>query len=482
MKRLCFGSLFKIIYQARANKVTQTKICTMIAKGFGVNYEFDSAGAGHLLSCHDNPPLPLVDGARKCDIESVVQMFEENVIPLINAAKQKEVIRAIQIVIKEDDNIPDDTNVGIAHGYEKKNLINSTHFVLADLLCNVFYYAITQVTNKQYSAEMKEFDKEFVNSLSEEAKGIRLSSPNDAAMLSPTLNNPALSTAFMLCHEGVIVGLPNYSTAQIYSANVRNYKFDFKNMKQYLFDNITSYVFSRVRIIESDTPSKSMRLGANGIVRFLQIYKDDAEAVLGELLLYIFLEHELKAPKIMSRVEIEDINGRIQSRSEGIHLLAPADSGLPCHQLVCGASNICGDLHDAVDRAFEKIAAIESHSDEEFQFITNSSHNSILTPDTTAYLVDLLIPKENGSTSTDMSFGVFLGYTAKIDSENLSNDQYRAAVQCQLNKDVKEIKDYVSEKVKDLFLQGYSFYFYVVPFNDADKERKSIIDEILAGG
>ena len=295
MKRLCFGSLFKIIYQARANKITQPNICNMIAKSFGVNYEFDSAGAGHLLSCHDNPPFLLVDGARSCDINLVAQKFEENIIPLINVSKQKEVVRAIQIVIEEDDSIPDDTNVGISKGYEKKNLINATHFVLTDLLCNVFYYAITQVINNKYREEIKEFDKEFVNNLSEEAKIIHLSSSNDTAMLSPTLNNSDLSTVFSLCQKNIISGLPNRSTVQIYSANVRNYKFDFRNMKQYLLDNITSYVFSRVKIIESDTPSKGIQLGMSGMLRFLQVYKDDAEAVLGELLLYIFLEHELKS-------------------------------------------------------------------------------------------------------------------------------------------------------------------------------------------
>ena len=48
----------------------------------------------------------------------------------------------------------------------------------------------------------------------------------------------------------------------------------------------------------------------------------NAESVLGEILLYIFIEQELDAPKIMSKIEINESNernfGRDRKRSYGI--------------------------------------------------------------------------------------------------------------------------------------------------------------------
>jgi len=40
----------------------------------------------------------------------------------------------------------------------------------------------------------------------------------------------------------------------------------------------------------------------------------------------------------------------------------------------------------------------------------------------------------------------------------------------------------LEEKIREYCLEGHSFYFYFFPFNDADAERISIIQELLSGG
>lgn len=484
MKRLCFGALLKIIYQARINRVTQPQLCTAIAKGFNSLYEFDSTGASHQLDCHDNPPIPLTDDVTSCDINTASRLFTNHVIPLLKNSLWKEIVKAIQIIIADDTTIPDETMIGKTAGYEKKNIITSTTFCLADLLCNVFYYAITCVTNRECKAETKAISKDFLQSIHDESNQIQFcvkESINPDSTLLPTLSADSLSP-FVFDNKGVINGLPNKTTAQIYSVLIRNNKFDFQKLKEKLFEAINSYVFSRVSIDAADTLVKSRTLGIKGMQRFLRIYKDDAEALLGEMLLYIFLEVALNAPKILSKVEIDEVAGIIKSKSECIHLLAPFDSGLTSHQLVCGASNICGNLYDAVDRAFSKITDIEANSDKEYQFVSNTNYNQILPPDTTAFLVKLIVPEDDKSPTADMSFGVFLGYTIHVTADGLNNDEYRTAAHNQLVSDIEEMKTYVYDKIINAGLRGYSFYFYVVPFNDADNERRSIIEEIIAGG
>lgn len=63
----------------------------------------------------------------------------------------------------------------------------------------------------------------------------------------------------------------------------------------------------------------------------MQAYGSSAETVLGEMLLYVFMEQELNAPKIMSKIEINDLGRNIESKSDGVHLLAINDNGQLFH-------------------------------------------------------------------------------------------------------------------------------------------------------
>ena len=121
-----------------------------------------------------------------------------------------------------------------------------------------------------------------------------------------------------------------------------------------------------------------------------------------------------------------------------------------------GASDIVGDLQIAIDRAFDKIIAVENNHDSELQMVDNTTQWTIYDPDATDYMVKLMTPQRNGTYKPDMAFGAFLGYTIKRDQSETDSQKYRVA--------------------------GYSFYFYLLPFNDAANERISIIQELLSGG
>ena len=51
-----------------------------------------------------------------------------------------------------------------------------------------------------------------------------------------------------------------------------------------------------------------------------------------------------------------------------------------------------------------------------------------------------------------------------------------------LHADIEEIKPYIVRKIQDLGLEGYSFFFYVLPFNDAPNEKTQIMEEVYTGG
>ena len=50
-----------------------------------------------------------------------------------------------------------------------------------------------------------------------------------------------------------------------------------------------------------------------------------------------------------------------------------------------------------------------------------------------------------------------------------------------MQEDISEIKSYVESLITANHLEGYNFYFYVLPFNDADEEKISIVKDITGG-
>ena len=49
-----------------------------------------------------------------------------------------------------------------------------------------------------------------------------------------------------------------------------------------------------------------------------------------------------------------------------------------------------------------------------------------------------------------------------------------------MNIDIKAHAAYIVRKIKEENLSAHSFYFYILPFNDAD-EKLSIMNELLGG-
>ena len=98
------------------------------------------------------------------------------------------------------------------------------------------------------------------------------------------------------------------------------------------------------------------------------------------------------------------------------------------------------------------------------------------------FLVELIKPARGRSYASDMSFGAFVGYTVKLDHDETDSEKHKEAIRMKLIADINTIQTYLEEKIKEYGLEGHSFYFYFFPFNDADVEKISIIQELLSGG
>lgn len=487
MKKICFGTLLHLMYQAKGAGVTYKSICDEVFKAYGAHGmdTRDDSLPGHLKTGHDNVPPDVIDAVRHSTASDAIKAFNKNVIELI--LDEKGFVYAVKAVLKEDD-ISNDTIIGYA-GYDKKTIIEKDVFQMAPLLASLFKYAIADISNRDCINNLKDFGKNYLSSVDTSAPLFinQMSQEDDQIdefgeeSIQRTMTDESFARTFRKIAELKVPGNTHPSTATIYRADLTNRKFRFKELKKFLLRNIASYVYSRTEtkdILSDENPAGLY--GANALVQFMKVYKDNAENVLGELLLYVFLEHELNAPKILSKIELSKSTGLV-SKSDGIHLFSTSEFGKPFFQLVFGASDITGTLEEAVDRAFSKILSIESNVDLEFTTVENASHKQYFDKDQSYFLQSIMVPKKNYSRIPDMAFGMFLGYSLKLDYLEPDSAKYYSAAEEKLNRDIESIQAYIIQKIKENALEGYSFYCYVLPFNDAPIEKTSIIDEIIGG-
>ena len=487
MKKLCFGTLLNLVYQAKGQGVTYKSICDAVFSAYGCadTTNRDSSLPPHLKSGHDNVPPDVIDAARAITYEDADIAFDRGVVGLIAEANAKQFIYAVKAVLREDD-VPDDMLIGSVAGFEKSAILERNKSIMAPLMASLFRYAIVDVSNADCADSLKSFEKNYLTLV--DSSGQLFIDPlpsedeaeeEETSPLQRTIDDGTFGRTFKKISSVIVSGLTHPSTANIYCADPNNGKLRFKRIKEFLADNIGTYVFSRSKV-DSFNGRPVGAIGTQALIEFKKAYGTSADTVLGELMLYVFLEQELNAPKIMSKIEFSQHTG-LASKSDGIHLLATTEHGRPFNQLVFGASNIEGDLNAAVDRAFERIVSIEQNADSEFKTVENTAYGLMFDNSTVEYLRDVMVPRKQFQYKPDMAFGLFLGYSLKIDPPVTDPALYRSAAEEQLKQDVESVKSYIADTMKRHNLEGYTFYCYVLPFNDAPNEKTSLIDEMLEG-
>ena len=115
----------------------------------------------------------------------------------------------------------------------------------------------------------------------------------------------------------------NKNYLRLFMLNTENKLFNYDELYEYLLPNIARYVFDRKRLAEAEkNPVKQSLILIEAIEHLRKITSDKdrgAGGELGEVLLYLFLEQDLKAPKLFSKVELKTSNMDYVKGSDGIH-------------------------------------------------------------------------------------------------------------------------------------------------------------------
>lgn len=208
---------------------------------------------------------------------------------------------------------------------------------------------------------------------------------------------------------------------------------------------------------------------------------------LGELLLYCFLKIHLRAPKILSKLELKTSNKFYVNGSDGIHLLKLENGN---YQLIFGESKTVKSLTDAIRDALQSIYDFKNEINNKGQaksginyektLISTHLDNETFTTEEKTMIEDIIYPKESNSFQVDNAFGIFIGYEIDISPENknLPNEAFRELINDTVKKEVEAQFSNIVKKIRDFGLNGHCFYLYVLPFTDLEVARKKITESI----
>ena len=304
-------------------------------------------------------------------------------------------------------------------------------------------------------------------------------------MLQNTSNDKGFNSVFseVQGHEGLKI--PNSNCFRLFHLEIKNSKFSYLGLHPFLQKNIGRYVFSRATIENYYLEGEAEAIGLRAI-ELLRTASDPndngAGGELGEILLYLFLEQKLNAPKLLSKIELKTSGNQYVFGSDAVHLLKIDGKTIPSFQLVLGESKIKGDLKSAVDAAFKSIGAAEKNQENEIRLIEKNILAESFDAETTEFIKSLIVPsKRDLSINVDNAFGIFLGYSLKMENSQNSNDDFRVQATKQMEQDLLDIAPYIEKKITKSGLSGYSFYIYLLPFNDASDDRAAIIQKLKGG-
>lgn len=302
-----------------------------------------------------------------------------------------------------------------------------------------------------------------------------------------TVNDSKFNTYFKEVPHDQTLGVNAREQLRLFCLkNVTDKHFSMENLRDFIAKNIGQYVFSRGQLLEYEDEGNQYSVGMDALDRMHEAGGADEKdfgTELGEILLYAFLEAVLNAPKIYSKIELNTTVRNNTSTSESMHLLEiGGDEETLSYEMVFGSSSMIGDLGLAVDDAFEHVKAIRDSQDTEIKIVDRAIFDLPANDPMNAQIKKIITPDDGKEVTRDTAYGLFLGYTLGIEREGKTKEEYRNLVDQFMQADIKLYAPHIIEKINELGLNDSSFYVYVMPFDDVEKDKKTIMKKIMREG
>lgn len=484
MEKFCFGALARILLYCCKLGVKQHELGEEILKVFNEAYG-ETSGAtkiSRLFNCVEGlSPDYTITPAREMMIEDVKSGFSSHVLPLIDENKYALIILATKQIILKDNDIKDETSVGIL---TKKELKTKTSFDFAGTVAGFLQYSCIVPSNRDGKLFIDQVTPDYVDGFAKYIDTISISKITviTSAKVEKTIEPDTFLQSFHEIDAELSLGLKNNNQLRLFRLECDEGEYSYDALNDFLLDNIGAYVYSRESMKDLIEKKKAKSIGIRAIRTMNKNGKPGLSASgndLAQMLVYAFLEEVLGAPKIMSKVELAQNNSAYTSNSDSIHFLTLEDNGKKIFELVFGAADISLGINEAIDKAMDKVQAIMNNKKAEKGLINGALFNKAFDSDTADYLKSVLVPNKNLVQRPNMAYGLFLGYSIGVNSDV---DHFEEDAATKLEKDVKNCIPYIVQKINALGLSGSSFYVYFLPFNNAVKDKITIMENLLSTG
>lgn len=281
-------------------------------------------------------------------------------------------------------------------------------------------------------------------------------------------------------HDLQDISLENGNKLNLFTLQISNNSFSYNKLVEVLGDKLHYFALSRNEIEKLKNEDKLNTLVTRAKIKFKDYTDNTGE--LGEVLLYCFLESHLKAPKILSKLEIKTSSEMYVHGADGVHLLKLSNTD---YQLIFGESKMDAKLTDGIYDAFRSLKKLLDDDLNKLDFEVNLVESQLIKEayDENAYkiLKKILIPTSSSEEIyTDNSFGIFLGFNVEVtdDEKKKPNSTFREQLRLKIRTQVEAAISSINFQIRKNHFAGYNFYIYVIPFVDIDVKRKEIIKKL----
>jgi hypothetical protein len=263
---------------------------------------------------------------------------------------------------------------------------------------------------------------------------------------------------------------------------IENNEFCHAELIKELSNAIISFSLSRKELDDFVKDRRYGEMNTKALSRLRDYRFNDGEA--GEILLYCFLEAHLKAPKLLTKLELKTSSNDYVKGSDGIHLLKVSQHEF---QLIFGESKLEASLTDSISSAFKSIYEFinrdKNNISYEMGVISSQLCKEAFDEDIYSFVKSVIFPSANQvhPIQKDNAFAIFAGFEIKMSAEEkkLKNTEFRALVREKIKSEVEKRKPHIKKKIEEYKLYNYNFYLYAFPFMELDATRKRIIEDLV---
>lgn len=406
--------------------------------------------------------------------ESCIKQIKNIIDNYIDISNRPYLLASVIYGLNNDTTIINNELINPYSNLTKDDLKYKTDYSMYEFISGVYAYIITRPTkveNNSYIVPDNSKLNEIISAITIKENII------DDSIIKNTLNSECFFGVFRQYYHNEKLISRKSNSLDFYYLNPESTdysKFDYSNLKKQIYKNIENFAFSRPEIQSIIDDGMKPAIIHQAIRRL----KTSNRLHFEDVLLYVLLEYFLKAPKLLTSVEIERFDGKNLTKSSSIHILNKKFDTEDKFQLIFGVSCMANNLDKMIDDLFVRITSIVANDNERNQIINQFIIDASFDSEQANYIIDIY---KNGFKFSSKGLGVFIGYKLNVPNDYKTRTEYDILFQKQLAKDICIISNKINSKLETLELRNYPFYVYIIPFNNPDEDKQSILDAIIEG-